>query len=82
MNFLNEVVLVQNTQVAFQLHQENGNAFAILDTIQIIKEQIKIISPIVSILMNVRMEHLVQMGRIDLKTIGQGSTDATVITSI
>ena len=67
MNFLNEVVLVQNTQVAFQLHQENGNAFAILDTMEIIiMLMIRITNPTVLTSMNVLLEHSMQMGRIDL----------------
>ena len=67
MNFLNEAVLVQSTQVVFQLHRENGNAFAILDTMEIIiMLMIRITNPTVLTSMNVLLEHSMQMGRIDL----------------
>lgn len=67
MNFLNEEVLVQSTQVVFQLHRENGNAFAILDTMEIIiMLMIRITNPTVLTSMNVLLEHSMQMGRIDL----------------
>ena len=77
MNFLNEVVLVKSTQVVFQLHRENGNAFAISDTMQIMKDQIKITNPTALTSMNVLMEHS-QMNRIDLMLIGKGSTDKAI----
>ena len=64
MNFLNEAVLVKSTQVVFQLHRENGNAFAILDTMQIIMDQIT--NPTALTSMNVLLEHSVQMDHIDL----------------
>ena len=64
MNFPNEVALVQSTQVVFQLHRENGNAFAILDTMQIIMDQIT--NPTALTSMNVLLEHSVQMDHIDL----------------